>query len=269
VTNEAKALTRTISQIDYGSIVTRNREIFLLNFGHDFRSFEQLLMDLQSSWLRVAHERDRTGKSHVGLLLLSSILIRHSAFGFQQLASYQSFLTWLAFRPGLESLLMIGKWVDDPKNAQIWRERERDAESYRRTYAGRALISRSLPKSDQFQGVLSRLNDQFVHPNPYFAYRESNLSQASSKTFVLETRFFDVRAELHEAHLLAYLHLLDMIITSSVALIEERWGSAKGPAKDAIRPPISTQEGRRAKLLAERDPLAKKIMEELGLWQFS
>lgn len=85
-------LTRHVSQKEYGEVATQNREIFLSKHGRDFAQFEKLLQNLQAIWLRVARERDCNGKSHVGLSLLSSILIRHCVFGFQQLITYQSFL---------------------------------------------------------------------------------------------------------------------------------------------------------------------------------
>lgn len=70
----------------------------------------------------------------------AGILVRHCMFGFQQLVSYQSFLAWLALRPGLEALLILGKWVDDPRNAKLWKEWDKNPGKYRRTYSGEALL---------------------------------------------------------------------------------------------------------------------------------
>ncbi len=98
--------------LDYIATQVRNRETFLLNFGRDFRIFDSSLTALRSIWARLGNERDASGRSHVGLLPFVNILVRHSFFGFQHIASYQSFLAWLTFRPGLEALLILGKWVD-------------------------------------------------------------------------------------------------------------------------------------------------------------
>jgi len=107
------------------------------------------------------------------LLPFSNILVRHSVFGFEHLASYQSFLAWLTFRPGLEALLIIGKFVDDSANAAIWKNKEFDFKSYNKAFSGGALESKSLPRSQDFRHVLSRLNDNFVHPNQEFTYRDA------------------------------------------------------------------------------------------------
>ncbi len=265
--DESTMHTRFVTPLEYAATVSQNREIFLLNFSKDFRRFDGLLNELQTVSLRVTRERDSKGASHVSLLVPLGILIRHCMFGFQQLVSYQSFLAWLAFRPGLEALLIMGKWIEDPNTARIWSERDTEPGRYQRTFSGRALLSRSLSRSAEFRRVLGRLNDEFVHPNPYFAFRETSLREASAETMVVETRFFDDRPELHEAHLLAYLHLLDLMVTTCDGLFTKLFG-AREASVGAARPTVAADEGERAKSLAQRHPLAKKIMEELGLWQF-
>lgn len=202
------------------------------------------------------------------MLLPCGILIRHRMLAFQQLVSYQSFLAWLAFRPGLEALLVAGKWVDEPSTARIWKEREADRALYINTFSGEGLISASLTRSGDFRRVLGRINDQFVHPNPNFAYRDSSVREATAKTVVFETSFFDRQAELHEAHLLAYLNLLNEIVTSCDRLVSNICGSPRSSALTTAMWPVSEHEAPRAKRLAEGSPVAKSIMEELGLWRF-
>ena len=106
--------------LDYASKQVRNRETFLLNYGNDFGVFDYIIKALFSNWSRLGKGKDKNGHSHAGLLLFSNILTRHAIFGFQHIASYQSFLAWLTFRPGLEAFLILGKFVEDPKNAKIW-----------------------------------------------------------------------------------------------------------------------------------------------------
>jgi len=266
--DEAARLTRKVTAVDYAGILSRNREVFLLNYAVDFRRFDLLISELQDVWFRVTRERGSDGASHVGLILPSGILVRHCMLAFQQLVSYQSFLAWLAFRPGMEALLAAGKWVDDPKSARIWKERDANRSLYNKTFSGDGLISSSLRRSADFRGILSRLNDQFVHPNPNFAYRDSSLREASSETVVFETSFFDRQADLHEAHLLAYLNLLNEIVTSCDRLVENICGAPRTSALTAPMWPVSEHEAARAKRLAEGSPVAKSIMEELGLWLF-
>jgi hypothetical protein len=98
----------------------------------------------------IGKEQDLAGQSHVGLLPFVNLLIRHSIFGFQHISSYQSFLCWLTFRPGLEALLILGKFADDPNNAYIWANRESDPRSYKQTFDGKKLVSKTLPRSADF-----------------------------------------------------------------------------------------------------------------------
>jgi hypothetical protein len=135
---------------NYRSTQVRNREIFQKNFDSDIREFKALLARLRSTWARVGNTRGILGHAHTGLLLCSNILIRHVIFGFEHLACYQSFLAWLAFRPGPEALLIIGKFVDDLANARIWLNREVDAKTYQNTSRGNALQSKSLARSAEF-----------------------------------------------------------------------------------------------------------------------
>jgi len=248
---------------DYYSIQVRNREGFEKNFGSDIAVFKALLSRLREVWARVGVTRSVSGDSHVGLLPFSNLLLRHVIFGFEHLSCYQSFLAWLTFRPGLEALLMIGKLVDDPANAKIWLEREIDPKAYRQAFSGNGLASKSLPRSAEFRGVLTRLNDEFMHPNPAFTYRDSTV-KTDSAGLVVEGQFFDVSAELHEAHLLAYLNLLDNIVVTSDSLVTALCGpcGSNTPAQQAYE----TKEQHRATQLA-KNAVAKKIMQDLGLWR--
>ncbi len=241
----------------------KNRKVFFGNFGTDFETFQLLLEALQVAWARIGRERDVCGASHVGLLPFANILTRHTVVGFDHLSSYQTFLAWLTFRPGLEALLMIGKFVDDPGNALIWKNRQLDWQSYKQTFAGRAIESKSLPQSNAFRQVLSRLNDEFMHPNPTFAYRDATQKDESNEV-LLEIQCFDTESDTHEAHLLAYLNLLDLVVGASTSLVESLCGPSSGPP---ARGEYATQELVRATELAARNGLAKIIMEELGLWR--
>ena len=253
--------------LEYAADVVRNRETFLLNFPNDFRAFDFMIGGLREVWSRVGVERDRDGHFHTGLLPLVNLLVRHSIFGFQHMAAYQSFLAWLTFRPGLEAFLMLGKWVDDPANAEIWRNRHTDRNAYTRTFSGRGLVSAALPRSEDLRAVLSRLNDEFMHSNPEFTYRDMAI-QDEGPSAIVAVQYFDTKAEIHEGHLLAYLNLVDEILWSSYALVNDLFGLP--PSDAATRPHFAEleRERSRAKALAARDSLAKKIMEELGMWRF-
>ena len=247
---------------EYSSRQQKNREVFRKNFVSDIQHFKDALTVLRNIWGRLGIERDKAGQSHAGLLPFSNILVRHLIFGFEHLACYQSFLAWLALRPGLEALMMIGKFVDDPANAKIWLDREVDVNNYRKTFEGKALESPSLPRSAEFRQVLSRLNSEFMHPNPAFAYRDATVT-SDAGAMLVEIQFFDADADVHEAHLLGYLNLLDLIVRSSQSVVDGLCGSK---AKSGWAGNYAVQTRGRALQLAARNAVAKKVMEELGLW---
>jgi hypothetical protein len=218
---------------------------------------------LGTIWSRVGRERDRQERFHAGLLGFVNLLVRHAIFGFQHITTHQSALAWFTFRPGLEAVLMLGKWVDDPSNAGVWRNRLTDRGTYARTFSGQGLVSNALPRSADFRGVLSRLNDEFMHPNPEFTYRDATITD-EGETFFLGVDYFDRLAETHEAHLLAYLNLIEELLWSSHSLVNNLLGPQSNEGE--LRKRYSETEGARARALAEKSPLARRIMEELGLW---
>lgn len=251
--------------VNYAATQVRNRETFLLNFGDDFRTFERLLYGLRSVWGRMGREKDSAGQSLAGLLVFVNILVRHAIFGFQHIASYQSFLAWLTFRPGLEALLILGKFVDDPVNAKIWKERLSDRNAYKKAFSAEALVSKSLPNSRDFRKVLSRLNDDFMHPNPDFTYRDMTVDD-QGPTVTLQIQFYDRSPAVHQAHLLAYLNLFDIILCASECLVNSRCGQPSG--EQPMKQRFAEIAGPRAAELSAGNSLGKKVMEELGLWQF-
>jgi hypothetical protein len=251
--------------LEYAATQVRNRETFLLNYGKDFGVFTYQIGALRAVWSRIGAERDLMGQSHAGLLLFANILVRHAILGFQHIASYQSFVAWLTFRPGLEALLLLGKFVDNPANAKVWRDRLTNRNAYQKAFSGKGLISKSLPRSREFRGVLTRLNDDFMHPNPDFTYRDMDV-RSRGPILTLEIQFFDVISDVHEGHLLAYLNLLDLILWASESLVNNLYGPP--PDASAVRQTFTGAAEARGVSLASRNPAAKKIMEKLGLWQF-
>lgn len=89
--------------------------------------------------------------------------------------------------------MMLGKFVDDPANAKVWSNREVDVNSYRRTFEGKAFESASLPLSAKFRQVLSRLNTEFMHPDPAFAYRDATV-RSDAGGMLVEIQLFARRS---------------------------------------------------------------------------
>lgn len=253
--------------VDYLNVKERNRKGFELNFGSDISAFQASFSALRSIWERLGTTRDVSGQSQVGLLVFANILIRHSIFGFESLVAYQSYLAWSNFRSGLEALLILGKLVDDPANAAVWVNRATDLKvdraAYRNAFTGTALESRSLSRSVDFRKVLTHLNDNFMHPNPSFSYRDTTRID-DGKGVVLSIEFFDLVPELHEAHVLAYLNLFSLIVEDSSRLVARLCGIANLSGGENLYEGANRS---RAVQLAASTPETKKIMEELGLWK--
>ncbi len=247
----------------YLATQVKNRQVFLLNFAGDLQVFVRLFGVLRSSWSRLGNERDRSGQSHVGLLPFANILIRHALVGFEHLSCYQSFLAWLAFRPGLEALLMVGKFADDPENARIWKNRMVDRKSYQKAFSGDALDSKSLPQTGAFRQVLGHLNDEFMHPNPNFTYRDST-QRDEGNAVLLEIQCFDTDPDVHEAHVLAYVNIMDLIARASEEMVNNLCGA---PALASAKEEYANTQLQRATSLAGRNNIAKAVMKELGLWK--
>lgn len=109
------------------------------------------------------------------------------------------------------------------------------------------------------------LNDDFMHPNPDFTYRDTNVRDRGQELF-LEMQYFDVISDIHNGHLLAYLNLLDLILWASESLMNNLYGSPHNASN--VRNTFAEAEASRAADLAIRNTEARKVMEELGLWRF-
>lgn len=252
---------------DYQSAKDANRKVFEQNYGADLQFFEAANGKLNSTWERLGTTRDKMAHSHAGLLHFANILRRHCILGFENIATYQSYLMWSNFRAGIEALLIVGKVVDDPADAKIWLNRSSDQaadkKAYSNTFSGRGLRSKSLYRSGDLRDVLTRLNDNYMHPNPAFTYRDSTQVNEGDKVF-LRIELFDVDPGMHETCLLAYLNLVAVVVQESCRLVVDLLGS--GDPEDGLTPYNKTNE-LRAKRLASAIPGAKKVLEEYGLWQ--
>jgi hypothetical protein len=252
---------------DYQSAKDANKKGFEQNYNGDVQFFEAANTKLSTIWERLGTTRDKTGHSHAGLLHFANILRRHCVLGFENIATYQSYLMWSNFRAGLEALLIIGKFVDAPANAKIWLNRSSnqaaDKKAYSNTFSGQGLRSKSLSRSGDLRDVLTRLNDNYMHPNPDFTYRDSTQVDAGDNV-LLRIELFDIDPGMHEAHLVAYLNLVAVLVEESCKLVVDLLGS--GDPQDGLNLYKKNNE-LRARQLASAIPGAKKILEEYGLWQ--
>jgi hypothetical protein len=244
-----------------------NRRSFEQNNSADVQFFDAANARWGSIWARLGTTRDKAGQSHVGLLHFANTLRRHCILGFENIATYQSYLMWSNFRAGLEALLIVGKFVDDPANSRIWSNRNSnqtaDKKAYSATFSGQGLRSSSLSRSRDLRDVLTRLNDNYMHPNPDFMYRDSTRADAGND-ILLQIEFFDIEPGMHQVHLLAYLNLVAVMVEESCKLVVDILGS--GDLQDSLNLYEKANEHRARQVIAAL-PGAKEILEKYGLWQ--
>jgi hypothetical protein len=199
--------------LDYRSALAYNREVFLIEHGELIKAFSAIDANFTVLIEAPRTMRDADGKSYVSLIPLLLLAQRQSRAAFEAFAAHQSYQGWVLLRPGIESVLIIGKWIDNPANAKIWQDREKEPNrkkhraAYQNTYSGPALKSKSLPSSERIRTVLSKVNDSFVHANPdyYDRHLKDRAGDPGYVNFVLD--YFEDDSLL-EANVLAFLHLL-------------------------------------------------------------
>ena len=156
--------------LNYRSTLSLNREVFLLNFKEEFDCFSETSVILNKFITLVGTKRTLTGHSLVSFVPFLMLMMRQAFNAFEAISVFQSYQSWVTLRPGLESALIMGKWVDDPNNAAIWRNKETNKKQYMKIYQGKSLVSTSLPESQAIQKVLGKINDDFMHLNhDYYA----------------------------------------------------------------------------------------------------
>jgi hypothetical protein len=207
--------------------------------------------------------RDRNGKAHVSLVPFLLLLQRQAHTAFDVLSADQSYQAWLLLRPGIEAALIIGKWVDDPQNANIWQNRDKDPGAYQKAYTGKALQSAALPSSERIQAVLRRINDRFVHSNVDYYHRHLNVSPADpGYVNVLLNYFEDDRLQL--TNVFAFLHLLLVVQEAILALFNQLFDTqAKLPSPLAF---FRDTFGKRIGELARADSEYQAVLSDLGAW---
>jgi hypothetical protein len=207
-----------IPVLEYYSARSYNRSVFLIEHGEVVKTFGAINSNFSSLLHLVGTKRDSNGKSYVSLIPFVFLLQRQAESAFEALSAYQSYQAWVLLRPGIESALIVGKWVDDPQNANIWRNRESDRHAYQNTYTGKRLRSRSLPNSDAIQSVLGKINDGFVHANPDFYRRHLDIELTHPDFVKMLLQYFD-EDTLLLANVFAFLHLLLVVQQALLSLL--------------------------------------------------
>lgn len=249
--------------LEYQSASATNRDIFLLNHSYAFHAFGGLHDHSNLLGRMLQTGRDKTGKSYVSFLPFLLLIQRQALTAFQMLWAHQSYQAWVLLRPALESALIMGKWVDNPVNATVWRNGDVDRKRYAKIYTGAALRSENLPRSAELQKVLSRINDDFMHLNPSYYSRHTTVADSGSELVSIMVRYFD-DARDHEAHVLAFLHLMATVQDSLAAMFGERLADVTQPK--AITTELEAELQERLGNFVSANPDRLTVLRELGLW---
>jgi hypothetical protein len=250
--------------LEYLSASEHNRRIFFLNFPWAVRAYAAIHDGFDRIGLPLSERRDASGKSHVGLIPFVLLMQRQSMAAFWALAEHRSYQAWVLLRPCVEAFLVVGKWLDDVENAAIWRNRQPDKKTYIKTYQGAALTPAAFCRGEAVRSVLTRINDDFVHPNPEYYDRHTEAAPLDPNSIFLRVHYFDRDADEHEAALLAMLHL---VIVLQEELAEALNAVLVGEPKIALPgDAFRTVYGPAASRLAKAHPNTRATLAELGLW---
>ena len=251
------------SFIDYRRAIAANREIFLLKFPNVFLDF--LKTDDYCSGLAVAISKGRTkdDKTLISFLPFMGLIQRQIRNAFEAFASAHSYQGWVLLRPALEAALIMGKWTDDKKYVEIWKNRDADWQSFQREYLGKKLESKSLPNSTNIRSVLSCINDDFMHFNPTYYFRHSRLDAVDPEKYVHAIGYFDKNVE-QDFHVYAFMHLCLVVARSIASLLQKQYVKPIGVDVDVTG--FRKAYGNTIKRLAKEHPDGIPILTELGLW---
>lgn len=193
--------------LHYRSLLAYNREVFLIEHPDLIKAFATLDENFDAIFHLPKTLHDPDGHTHISLLPFLLLIQRQARAAFEFFSTAQCYNGWVVVRPGLEAALIVGKWLDNAQNADIWSARNDDPNTYSKTYSGKALRSKSLPRSDRLQATLSRINDGYVHANPDYYSRHLGTDHNDPDTVTISINYFD-ESPLQTTHTLAFLHLL-------------------------------------------------------------
>jgi hypothetical protein len=254
-------MTRTFAE--YIEAREANRQSFAQAHADVLQAFEVAVRAFAILGEQLRDGRDKENKTHISLAPFYFILQRQAIAAFDAVSASQAYQAWVALRTGIESALIMGKWVDDKKNADIWERRFENPKPYRATFQGSGLESRSLPDSKLIRLALSHINDDFLHPNPKYYYRHLSTNTLPDGRISLELDFFDKTEDVYAA-ILSILHL--------VATVQDRLAQMfaamfVGVSRiDIGLADLEAKAGDWRRSLGTRDARSEWLLVNVGLW---
>lgn len=252
----------TSSVLEYRAVLSGNRDTFLLEHSNYLKAFDCIARNFEPFFNLLSTASGPQGKSSISLIPFIALLQRQSTFSFEAFASFQSYQGWVIMRPGIEAVLFIGKFVDDTRFFEIWKNRDKERKNYRNSFSGNKLCSNSLPESARIQSVLSTLNDDFVHVNPAYYYRHVELAERDPGRLTLSLHYFDRDSE-YLAHLIAFQHLILKIQESLAHLLRKMFAKPLALQYSSVDFRKKFQQDIRA--ATSQAPRCADILRRLGL----
>lgn len=261
--SDSQVSDQTHRVLEYRAAIELNRQIFLLQRAHIVHAFLGLYDYCDQVTRRLQTGRTREDKTYVSFIPFMLLMQRQAMNAFESLSSARSYDAWLVFRPGLESPLIIGKWIDDPALAELWSHKDVRFREYTKAYSGKALISKALPRATDIQKTLSRLNDDFVHANDRYYARHTRMEDAPHDSVFLKVVFTDDDDDA-EAHSLAFLHLFSVVLDSVDSMFATHLPNTRSHSPQTAK--LEAALATRARDLIARVPAHAITLRELGLW---
>jgi len=247
--------------IEYRSILEGNRQIFWLNHADAFHAFAEIDQNFMRIVTAIQVGRDANNRTRAHVIPLLLLMQRQARSAFDLLSTYRGYEAWVLIRPAIELALMLGKFEEDPETFKVWQNRRDDPKRYRKIFTGKKLRSKSLPRSEDIQQVLRRINDDFMHANTDYFSRHFEIERVDSDNLGLKVVYTDDDEEL-SVQLWAFLHLLIVIQDSISKLLNHAFVNAQVK----IAPLVDFEKRYQVKCngVEQRDRFLMKI----GLWHF-
>lgn len=253
---------------DYQRSVAESQAWFRANHANVATAFQVLDQGFEKLGQLLQSGRDADNKTHVSLGPLLMLLRRQAFVALDALTSRQSFQAWLLVRPGIESALFMGKWMDSVENYQAWDGKSANWKRYQAIFSGGALVSKSLPGSHHIQLALKSINDAYAHPNPDYYMRHLRYSRMANDDILVELKFFDEDWE-HWASVLGLLHLLIVVQDALAKMFAARFVNCDVVADDYGLTRFQSSHAIKAREAAAVNSQAAFIVNDLGLWHLA
>jgi hypothetical protein len=249
----------------YRASVDAARAWFTLHHSAVDDSFEVLNSRFEELGKCLQHGRDAQNHTHVSLAPLLLICQRQAFIALDLLRSRQAYQAWLILRPGIEAVLIMGKWVEDVRQYLIWQNRHKNKKEYSKQYSGSGLETKALPNSKQIRRSLSTINDYFAHPNTDYYFRHTKLTDLEDENIELELKFFDDDG-FHWASVLGMLHLLITVQESIAKMFFLTFVNVDVRPEGYGLKVFEDAHNGAATTAARRGSIERAIIYDIGLW---